>query len=135
MSVYRTHGTLTGTIERENLAAAQAFLTQANMTEYIDPSVEDVVQFVEWTLEHDGHHYTVTVMTTRDLTADESSAISGWISGQNSDGLGESFEQQPFAEQGDCGECEGCDEFTECEAYGMISFDWPTNKSLLTKVA
>jgi len=83
--------------------AAQSYLTEDDMTQYlldddrIPQSGRDKVKSVTWDLK-DNDSGTIWVITTAELTEEESAAISDWISGQNSDGLGEGFEQQSFAE-------------------------------------
>jgi len=83
--------------------AAQSYLTEDDMTQYlldddrIPQSGRDKVKSVTWDLEDDDRG-TIWVVTNAELTEEESSAISDWIGGQNSDGLGEGFEQQSFAE-------------------------------------
>lgn len=77
----------------------------------------------------------IEVESPEELDAETLSKISRWISGQNSDGLGESFEQQDFAYLGD-GEDESWDDEedydydpfldTEC-----VSFDWQDNDYML----
>ncbi len=76
--------------------AAQAYLSEDDMTQYIPDELKDVVKDVKWELEDEesGH---ISFKTTRELTAEESKKMSDWIDGQNSDGLGEGFEQQDFA--------------------------------------
>lgn len=76
--------------------AAQAYLSDDDMTQYIPDELKDVVKDVKWELddEESGH---ISFKTTRELTAEESKKMSDWIDGQNSDGLGEGFEQQDFA--------------------------------------
>lgn len=121
---YRTQGSLNNPVN--GLESARAYLKANDMTEFVDAGLEDVVYHIEWDLV-DEDSWTVTVITTRELTAQESKDLSEWISGQNSDGLGEGFEQQPFAEH-----CE-YDEDGE-EDYQMSSFDWQTNDCELTLV-
>ncbi len=146
-AIYETRGTLTGTIERENVATAQAYLTHdhdgapMNMQQYLDPPLKELVVMLRWELNSNGHDYRVEAITTRDLTTDELKQLSSEVSGQNSDGLGESFEQQAFAEEaedGECGDCENCYNGYTCDAgdedYGMISFDWKTNDLAWTKI-
>lgn len=163
--IYETKGTLTGTIEPENVSRAQAYLTDDDMTQYLDDELKGIVLFQQWQLDADGHHYKVIAVTSRELTEDELKLLASNTSGQNSDGLGESFEQQDFAEthdedsEEDCGDCGGrgtiekqngtyvsyvfedeCDRcagagFVERENYGMISFDWQTNDSTYTLVS
>lgn len=131
MATYQTTGTLTGYIDSDNVPAAQNYLRRDNMTQYVAPNagLEGVLEFIEWTLHSDGHGYHVTAVTNRELTEAELARLSSEVSGQNSDGLGEGFEQQAFAEL----------EEDEDFEYGgmettMISFDWETNKSVFTRV-
>jgi len=137
MPLYETKGTLTGTIEPENILKAQAYLTDDDMTRYLTsdsdtPWAKGVVELIRWNLSANGHDYTVTVFALRELTEGELKQLSSWVSGQNSDGLGEGFEQQEFAENhdGECGECWACEVGDACENdyAGMISFDWEKNK-------
>ena len=132
MAIYESTGKLTGTIERENLEAAQDYLTQDDMTQYVDGSIRGAVESVEWRLGFDGSSYSVRAVTNRELTDDELRVLAEWTSGQNSDGLGESFEQQDFAW------VEGPDPDEDEDYYEdghMVSFDWKTNKSTFTRVA
>lgn len=136
---YRTSGTLTGTIEPENVGVAQEYLTSDDMTQYIDDSIASAVFHVAWNLHADGHNYHIDAFCVRELTQDEQRVLSEWCSGQNSDGLGEGFEQQDFAwnTEGECGDCEGCSEGYECDDEGgsMISFDWQKNELPWTLVS
>lgn len=168
MAVYRTSGNLTGTITDENFIAASRYLhfdydgKPLNMHRYLDPPLEGVVQHLEWMLTS-GSTYTITAVTSRDLTEDELKQLSSECSGQNSDGLGEGFEQQDFAwdedveEETDCYDCQGTgrydtdpddeeagDDCPTCDGAGyfpeedngrMISFDWETNELPWTKIA
>lgn len=164
MPAYRTTGHLTGHIETENVAAAQHYLlfygdTPINMQQYLDPPLKGVVELLEWTLHADGYNYHVTAIANRELTDAELKQLSSEVSGQNSDGLGEGFEQQPFAELGGeeevaCEECSGngdlfddeTEEYSHCENcdgngyfnednYGMISFDWQDNILTFERIA
>lgn len=83
--------------EVNDFDAAQQYLTSDDMSQYLPKELQDVVTSVDWTLddESSGH---VSVKTTRDLTDSEKTQLQDWIDGQNSDGLGEGFEQQKFAE-------------------------------------
>jgi hypothetical protein len=159
MPVYRTKGVLTGTIEADNVAQAQEYLHEDDMAKYVSANadLEGVLEWIVWDLASDGHHWTVTAVTTRELSGDELKRLSSEVSGQNSDGLGESFEQQPFAEideedtEEDCGVCGGSgagpdaepDEYCiNCggdgvvyrDAWGMISFDWESNDCAFERV-
>jgi hypothetical protein len=108
-----------------DLSAARAYLDEP-MEEYMKYCSEDlvpVVHTIRWDLATE-QDWKVTLVTNRELTAEESKQVSSWISGQNSDGLGEGFEQQPFAEHGD----------DEDDEWVMSSFDWQTNPCTLVVV-
>jgi hypothetical protein len=124
MPIYRSTGTLTGYIERESVSLAQAYLTDDDMTQFLDDSIKESIERVQWYLDSNGHDYYVEAIAKRELTDDELRVLAEWVSGQNSDGLGESFEQQSWAEQ------EGEDE----DDWSMISFDWKTNDSKFTRI-
>lgn len=139
MTIYRSTGTLTGTIERDNVAAAQAYLTEYDMTEFLKGGLKERVERIQWHLNADGHSYYVEAIARRKLSKVLLKELADWVSGQNSDGLGENFEQQAFAEshEGECGECDGCEyggQCTEDDGSGMISFDWETNDSTFSEV-
>ena len=141
MPLYRTSGVLTGHIADENVAEAQAYLTQDDMTQYLDAELQGLVEHIEWRLEADGHSWSVTAFVPGYMGLSEShlKALSEWVSGQNSDGLGESFEQQDFAWEtpDDC----FCDDEDECDGYmcrenggRMTSFDWETNDCTFVRI-
>ena len=146
MAVYRTKGVLTGYIASENVSKAQAYLKEDAMVEYVAANTEltDALEWISWDLDSDGHHWTVTAVTSRVLDDDELKRLSEEVSGQNSDGLGESFEQQDFAwETNDDDECDGRDDCEGgCEGWGcsnendgrMISFDWEKNDCSFERV-
>lgn len=82
--------------------AAQEYLSEDNMVKYLWEDdryniTKDMVTSVEWLLK-DSDSGIIRVYAKRELTDEELDQISKWISGQNSDGLGEGFEQQEFAE-------------------------------------
>lgn len=164
MTVYRATGSLTGTVN--DMAAAQAYLQEDAMVKYVSSNadLEGTLVWIAWNLT-DESSWAVTAVTTRDLTEDELKRLSSEVSGQNSDGLGEGFEQQPFAEEGseesvDCYECDGSGELASrdedeedpeehyetcgtCDGAGyfdedntcMVSFDWETNPVTFEKVS
>jgi hypothetical protein len=135
MPLYRSTGKLTGTIEPENVAAAQEYLDEP-MAQYLDPPLQGVVEVLTWTLDGNGRDYRVDAFALRELTEAELKKLAEEVTGQNSDGLGEGFEQQAFAEEEtECGECGGCEAGWGCDEPGnMISFDWKTNDSAFTRV-
>lgn len=116
-----------------DLDAAREYLDE-DMTRYLIDSFgyrkgmetlkpDDIVS-IKWKLL-DESKGKIIIITTRKLTATESKAISEWISGQNSDGLGEGFEQQDFATT-----YLSDDSYNDEDVYEDIacsSFDWKTN--------
>jgi hypothetical protein len=127
---YRTSGSLTEPVN--SVGAAREYLRRDDMTQFVRHAsfkgLEQVVHHIEWDLL-DEASWQVTVVTQRKLTAEESAGLSEWISGQNSDGLGEGFEQQDFAEHSSYSYDEG-----EDEDFSMSSFDWQTNECPLELV-
>ena len=71
---------------------------EVNMAEYFhgNNGVSAKLRSAEWDFERrNGELYgCITVLTAGPLTEDEEQDLKDWISGQNSDGLGEGFEQQ-----------------------------------------
>ena len=114
--------------------AARDYLIKDDMTKYLIGSFdqkgmetlkpEDIVS-IKWKLLDD-QKGKIILITTRELTAVESKAISDWIKGQNSDGLGEGFEQQDFAES-ESDDDDYDDEDDSMYYYVCSSFDWRTN--------
>lgn len=83
--------------------AAVNYLTEDDMTKYLKDD-EDIpyatrgaIISVDWELKDVNHGY-INLYSTRELTEQELEPISSWVRGQNSDGLGEGFEQQDFAD-------------------------------------
>lgn len=130
MYVYRTYFTLVACVN--DLSAAQEYLTEDDMTVYlkednrIPEDVRNAVEKIEWHLT-DECSGNIELQTNRALSADELKPISEWVGGQNSDGLGEGFEQQEFANYEDEG-LEGYDESDWDNEWIMASFDWKTNE-------
>lgn len=157
MPIYQTKGNLTDYISIENVQQANDYLQADDMTQYLDDPLEAVIERVQWHLHSDGNKYHVEAYASRELTEDELKQLADWVSGQNSDGLGEGFEQQDFAWISDAydgdEECINCmgsgsvndEECISCYGAGyleadtengqMCSFDWKTNDSTFTRVA
>lgn len=135
---YLYSGTLTGTVN--DVAKAQAFLTDMDMTQFLHEVAPPVVH-IRWDLKEDGHTYEVHAVATQELTAKEIADLTDWVKGQNSDGLGEGFEQQDFADctpdepeydpYDDAYEVDASDEDDE---WRMVSFDWRSNDSTFVAV-
>jgi hypothetical protein len=122
MFIYRANFNLTDSVN--DFDSAYAYLLNDDMTKYLlgdDRGCKKVVS-VQWILETESSGI-IEVKTNAELTDLEKKNISEWISGQCSDGLGEGFEQQDFANYyiGD-----DLDYYND-EDWIMASFDWETN--------
>lgn len=127
MPIYKTSGTLTGTIEPGNVSLAQEYLQSDDMTQFLDEPLKAKVERIQWHLNADGETWYVEAFTPAPLSPVELDLLALWVSGQNSDGLGEGFEQQEFAEIPP-------EDEEDFEDWGMISFDWETNKCKFERV-
>ena len=136
MYIYRTYFKLVEPVI--DLNEAREYLTEDDMVQYLkgddrqDPNTTKDVTKITWILQDEQSGY-IELEATRELEDYELSKISDWVSGQNSDGLGEGFEQQDFA-------CYDIDEDGypidsnrmwdyegETETV-MASFDWHSNQ-------
>lgn len=126
--IYRADFELTNQVR--DYDAAYKYLTEDDMTKYLkdDKRGSSKVKSVRWELLDAISGY-IEVQTTEKLTDAESANISDWIGGQNSDGLGEGFEQQGFANYrlDDNQDDEDEDEYGFEDEWIMASFDWRTN--------
>lgn len=99
-----------------DIDAADEYLQDDVMLDYFDEGpLKDKLISIEWYMKNDYQGY-ITVASTEELTREELDEISEFISGQNSDGLGEGFSQQDFA---------------EVDIYGepqQATFDWEANE-------
>lgn len=138
MYVYRTYFNLEYPVT--DFEEARGYLTEEDMTKYlkddsrIDASVRDAVVKIEWVLKYEQSGY-IELQTNKELTATELKSISEWVSGQNSDGLGEGFEQQDFACYDVDEDGEPIDQRRAWDYEGetetvMASFDWQSNNYL-----
>ena len=147
---------------------ASRYLTEDDMTRYlkgeysgIPQDISSAVNHIEWILE-DEDSGVIRLDTNREMSQDELDLISKWVSGQNSDGLGEGFEQQDFAsfiddeyysalrwwedDEPDPRDYEDEDDYlsdygdweydipNEDDYFLMCSFDWKTNPYTFYKV-
>ena len=134
--LYRTFFKLTACVN--DLNAAKDYLTEDDMTVYlkedsrIPKNISDAVTKIEWILK-DEFSGCIDLTTTSELSTEDLKKISDWVKGQNSDGLGEGFEQQSFA----CYEDEGLTGYEGSNWDNetiMASFDWETNDYIFTLV-
>lgn len=126
---YKTRGNLTHPVN--DLDAAREFLREhgEHMEQHIYPDyARKHVHSVMWDLVSP-RSWEVTLIADQLLGTDQLDLLSEWISGQNSDGLGEGFEQQPFSE-----EAPDYDDCDETEEIVMSSFDWETNPCKLEEI-
>ena len=134
-ATYRTRGSLAHPVS--DLKAAREFLRreELGMEVHIYPAeAKPNVHSVTWDLTSESE-WEVTLVADCQLPPEQLALLSEWISGQNSDGLGEGFEQQPFAEH-DLEEEEYEDDdgdYLDARII-MSSFDWQTNPCTLTAV-
>lgn len=110
--------------------AALDYLSEEDMTEYVPRDIRPFLISVSWELIHNDSGV-IVVDAKEELSEENLERLSSWISGQNSDGLGEGFEQQDFAT--DYEEYTLADGTVEKE-YFMCSFDWRDNDYKLVKI-
>lgn len=116
-----------------DIDAAQEYLIKYDMTKYLTQRIKreankdkidnfsDAIVSIKWLL-YDEQSGVIRLQSSRLLNQDELDFVSSWILGQNSDGLGEGFEQQEFAWM------PYDDDDDDDDYYGeMASFDWQTN--------
>ena len=105
-SGYFTYGCgfgVTGFIIPKYWRDAKSYLEDDDMEQYYnDHQHEDITKIV-WKLE-DKQRGTIYIYTTARLGRDGLNSLKNWIDGQNSDGLGEGFEQQDFIRMQNPGE-------------------------------
>ena len=128
--IYRTYFKLTN--EVIDFEEAKRYLEEDDMTKYLNndsrrpSSLQGAVSSINWILRDTQSGY-IELQSNRELNNEELKWISDWVSGQNSDGLGEGFEQQDFANY-----CirdyyvDDEDDYFE-DDWVMASFDWQTN--------
>lgn len=136
MARYVTRFELTNPVN--DYDAAADYLREP-MTEYLINDLDYLhlehlqgkIENIEWVLEDEESGY-IELTTTEPIAWDDLVKISDWVRGQCSDGLGEGFEQQPFAEVRYKDEDE--DGYLNYDT-DMASFDWRTNKYRFIKVS
>ncbi len=104
MYKYRLEFELSEPLRDESFYEAQDYLHDEDVTKYFvceyrspeQQALKDILAHVEWDLDNlsEGH---VDIITSSPLSDKQIAMIYDEICGQNSDGLGEGFEQQDFA--------------------------------------
>ena len=125
--IYRTSFNLIAPVC--DLEEAQRYLQENNISRYLKFSrlsedTLDKIDNIEWILQTENSGY-IELTTSAPLTEQELSIVSDWVAGQNSDGLGEGFEQQEFACYSDTDYADYESETTD--RFVVASFDWKHN--------
>lgn len=115
-----------------DIDAAREYLDE-EMAQYLDGDLANKIKSIKYYLD-DEQNGCIIVIVESELTADEMERASEYIRGQNSDGIGEGFEQQPFADYDASLYYDGKydpdlqyeDDYVE--DWVMASFDWKTNR-------
>lgn len=112
--------------------AAREYLDE-DMAQYLDGDLINKIKSIRYYLD-DEQNGCIIVISEEELTDEEMENTSEYIRGQNADGLGEGFEQQPFAEYDASLYYDGKYDPTLIheddyeEDWIMASFDWRTNR-------
>lgn len=107
-----------------DIDAAQAYLSEADMLEYFDnEAIKRKLKSIDWILEDDVSGY-IEVIANEELSDDELEEIADYIKGQNSDGLGEGFSSQDFANYDANLYALSGEEIREYEEDGDLEEDW-----------
>lgn len=131
---YTTNFNLTDEIYAEFFEDAVSYLIEDDMTQYAPENLKAKIVSVEWVLE-ELDKGVIVIWTKELLSEEEKNELSDWIAGQCSDGLGEGFEQQPFAEIGgydDYYDEEDDDGYYD-EEFHMVSFSRADKYKLVLK--
>lgn len=103
---YYTYGcgfAVTGFIHPGRHDVAKRYLSEDDMTKYYEGPQQDDILHIEWDLDRD-QAGTIYIETKARLNKEGLRVLKNWIDGQNSDGLGEGFEQQSFISMREGGE-------------------------------
>ena len=130
---YVANFNLTDEINEELFDDAVSYLIEDDMAQYVPENLKAKIVSVEWVLE-ELDKGKIVIWANELLSEEEENELSDWIAGQCSDGLGEGFEQQPFAEIGgsDYDYYDEDDEYYEDEFY-MVSFSRADEYKLILK--
>lgn len=101
----------------DDYEGAYHYLEEDEMLKYYDGLGKEKIKCIDWCLTGSWSYSSgfILVDTYEELTEEEMDSVSSFIRGQNSDGLGEGFEQNFFYTDSYDGE------------ERMCCFDWPDN--------
>ena len=119
---------LGGDFDMDEFNRAKHYLEDEEMVKYYDGPAEDKLVHIQWILEpNDEGSGFIVVDSKEPLTDEELADVSDFIKGQNSDGLGEGFEQNFSYYNDDPGD-DWYPEYDDFEEFAqMCSFDWMNN--------
>ena len=136
MFKYVANFNLTNEINAELFDDAVSYLQEDDMTQYVPENLKAKIVSVEWVLE-ELDKGKIVIWAKELLSEEEENELSEWIAGQCSDGLGEGFEQQPFAEIGGYNYYDEYEEYEDDEYYYdefcMVSFSRADKYKLVLK--
>ena len=84
-------------LRSDSFEEAKAYLEEEDMAQYLDEPLKSKIDSMKWVLDSTEKVH-VDVKANQPLTPEDMKQLKSEIEGQNSDGLGEGFEQQDFAE-------------------------------------
>ena len=95
--LYRTYFDLSDSIPDEHWMEARKYLDEDNMANYLPDELSEKIILSQYDLITNNKGF-INIISNALLTQEELIALKNELDGQNSDGLGEGFEQQEFAE-------------------------------------
>lgn len=95
--LYRTYFDLSDDIPDEHWMEARKYLDEDNMVNYLPDKLSEKVILIQYDLITNNRGF-INIISNSPLTQEELIELKNELDGQNSDGLGEGFSQQEFAE-------------------------------------
>ena len=94
--LYRTYFDLSDSISDEHWMEARKYLDEDNMANYLPDELLEKIILIQYDLITNNKGF-INIISNALLTQEELIELKNELDGQNSDGLGEGFEQQEFA--------------------------------------
>lgn len=95
--LYRTYFDLSDDIPDEHWMEARKYLNEDNMANYLPDELSEKILLIQYDLITNNRGF-INIISNALLTQEELIELKDELDGQNSDGLGEGFSQQEFAE-------------------------------------